>query len=144
MQANDSCNRLDEHAALIYREHRRRMAATTDRLYAGLLLVQWTVAIAAALCVAPRPDALANGFGWARANTVGGHLAVAACGGALLAIGPGLLALRRPSRAVTRHSVAVGMRLLANLLVRRTGGVWATRSATRRGGSPTSWPSRAT
>jgi hypothetical protein len=126
MQTNDSGDRHEARAAPIYREHRQRVAATTDRLYAAVLLVQWTVALAAALCFAPRPDALANGFGWARANTAAGHLAVATCVGGLLAVGPGLLALWQPGRAMTRYAISVGMMLLANLLVRLTGGQWAT------------------
>jgi PAS domain S-box-containing protein len=126
MQPNDDGKQLEARAGRIYRERRELIASTTDRLYAAMLLVQWGLTIAAAVCCAPRADALLNGFGWRTANTVPGHVAVAILIGGLLAVAPAALAVRWPSGAVTRHAVAIGMMLQANLLVRLTSGAGAS------------------
>ncbi len=90
--------------------HRR-----TDRLFAGLMVLQWLACITAALWISPRT--------WAGAWSAP-HIHVWAAlllGGAISSL-PVLLALLRPGEVLTRHVIAAAQMLTSALLIHLTGG----------------------
>jgi two-component system, sensor histidine kinase and response regulator len=102
-------------AAILFDELRLRIYKQTDRLFAGLMVVQWIGAIAAALYLSPTT--------WAGGeSSVNVHVwAAIFLGGALTAL-PLMLVLRRPGSALTRHAIAVCEMLFSALLIEITGG----------------------
>ena len=98
---------LQDHLLII---HRR-----TDRLFAGLLFVQWLACIAAALWISPRT--------WV-AEWSSTHIHVWAAlllGGAISSL-PIYLAIVRPGAVLTRHVIAIAQMLTSALLIHLTGG----------------------
>jgi signal transduction histidine kinase len=87
--------------------HRR-----TDRLFFGLLLVEWVIAVALALVVAPS----------AEAGAIPPDLPRALVGGGFINVVPLILIWHRPGWWLTRHSVAVSQLLWSGLLIQLTGG----------------------
>ncbi len=102
-------------AAILFDELRLRIFRQTDRLFAGLMVVQWIGAIVAALWLSPTT--------WSGGqSSVNIHVWVAIfLGGALTAL-PLMLVLRRPGNALTRHAIAVCEMLFSALLIDITGG----------------------
>src|SRR5215210_4761840 len=101
--------------AEIFNEHQQKICQSTDRMFALLMAVQWLAGIAAAYWITPRT--------WA-GTTSQTHLHVWAAlflGGAISSL-PIALALTRPGRTSTRHTVAVGQMLMGALLIHLTGG----------------------
>jgi len=99
----------------LFQAHRLEVVVRTDRLFAGLLAVEWIVGIAAALWISPRT--------WA-GESFSPHIHVWAAiflGGAS-ALLPIILALSRPGAPLTRHTIAVGQMLMASLAIHLTGG----------------------
>jgi PAS domain S-box-containing protein len=104
-----------DRAAVLFAEHQQRIVRRTDRLFAGLLVVEWLAGIVAALVISPRT--------WAGSLSQT-HLHVWAAlilGGAIVAF-PIYLALGRPGQPLTRHVVGVGQMLFGALLIHLTGG----------------------
>ena len=99
----------------IVREHRLSLFQATDRLFAGLMILQWLAGIGAALWLSPW-----EWSGMQRALHLNVYLAVL-LGGALAA-GPVGLALVRPGQTATRHTIAVCQVLFSALLIHLTGG----------------------
>ena len=100
---------------VLLREHREQIGRRTDRLFAGLMLLQWGAAIFAAYWLSP--------LTWA-GRTSQTHLHVWAAwllGGAITLV-PVSLALLRPGRVSTRHVVAAGQMLMSALLIDLSGG----------------------
>src|SRR5437870_2350549 len=99
--------------ALFYQEH-QIICRHTDRLFAGLMLVQWLAAIATALWISPRT--------WAgQYSQTHPHVwAALFLGGAVTSL-PVFLALTRPGSTATRHSIGVGQMLMSALLIHLTG-----------------------
>jgi signal transduction histidine kinase len=96
-------------------EHAKSICVRTDRMFAGLMVLQWLGGIAAALWIAPRT--------WSGSFSQT-HLHVWAAvllGGAISAF-PVALALKRPGWVVTRHVIAVAQALTSALLIHLTGG----------------------
>src|SRR5260221_7958534 len=102
-------------AAELFESHRRAVFCRTDRLFAGLLLLQWAGCVACALWVSP--------LAWAGLSSYHHPHVWAALllGGAVVSL-PVYLALARPGEALTRHVVAVAQMLLGALLIHLTGG----------------------
>jgi two-component system, sensor histidine kinase and response regulator len=102
-------------AAVLFGEMRIRIFKQTDRLFAGLMVLQWLGAIVAALCLSPRtwagPESYVNIHVWA-AIFLGGALTLL----------PGALVLLRPGATLTRHVIAVCEMLFSALLIAITGG----------------------
>ena len=94
---------------------RQRVYRRTDRLFAGLLVFQWLVAIVLAFWVTPLT--WAGSIGRTHPHVWGAVL----LGLAVIAL-PVALGLLRPGRAWTRHTVAVGQMLSTALLIHLTGG----------------------
>jgi diguanylate cyclase (GGDEF)-like protein/PAS domain S-box-containing protein len=102
-------------AGTLFHEHRNELLRTTDLLFAGLLAFQWLAAIVTALVVSPRT--------WAGASSqLHPHVWAATMLGGLLVSLPIGLALTRPARAATRHSIAVAQMLMGALLIHLSGG----------------------
>ena len=106
---------LSGRSEALFREHQRTIYRHTDRLFAGLMVVQWLAGIAAAYLISPAA--------WAGASSkTHPHVwAAVLLGGAISAL-PVFLALTLPGRPVTRYAVAVGQMLMGALLIHLSGG----------------------
>jgi two-component system, sensor histidine kinase and response regulator len=98
-----------------FAQHQRQIHVRTDRLFAGLLLFQWAVAIVLALWLSPRT--------WDGASSaVHPHVGAALGLGAAIVSLPVLLVFLRPGETLTRHVVAIGQMLMSGLLIHVSGG----------------------
>jgi hypothetical protein len=104
-----------DRAAELFRQHQFDICVRTDKLFAGLMLLQWIAAIAAACWISPRT--------WAGATSeVHPHVwAAVFLGGAVTAL-PVFLAMSNPGATITRFSIACGQMLMSALLIHLTGG----------------------
>jgi signal transduction histidine kinase/CheY-like chemotaxis protein len=96
-------------------EHQHDIHVRTDRLFAGLMVLQWIGAIVTALVISPRV--------WAGAQT-GIHAHVYAAvflGGIIVSLPIGLVVTLRGAK-ITRHVIAVAQMLMSALLIHLTGG----------------------
>ena len=106
---------LARRSVAIFDEHRNRIFRRTDRLFAGLLIVEWLGAIVAALVISPAT--------WAGSSSqTHPHLWAAVFLGGAIAIFPVMLAIFRPGETLTRHTIAVGQMLSSALLIHVSGG----------------------
>lgn len=101
--------------AEIFDDHQQLVHKRTDRMFAGLMLLQWAAGIVAALVISPET--------WAGSESqTHPHVwAAILLGGAISSL-PIVLALTRPGRPTTRYTVAVGQMLMGGLLIHLTGG----------------------
>lgn len=99
----------------IFDEHQQLVHKRTDRMFAGLMLLQWVAGLVAALIISPKT--------WAgsESHTHPHVWAALLLGGAISSL-PIVLALTRPGRPTTRYTVAVGQMLMGALLIHLTGG----------------------
>ncbi len=118
MQADPTTNVVDDafeaRAATLFEEQARQQYWHVDRVFAVLMLLQWTTGIALSLTVSPAlwgntPDPRLHG--WA-AVLLGG----------LLSVPPIFLALRCPGSAITRYTICVAQMLWSALLIHLTAG----------------------
>jgi PAS domain S-box-containing protein len=99
----------------LYRAHERSIFEQTDRLFAGLMVVQWLAAIGAAYWISPRT--------WAGAfSQTHLHVWAALYLGGLITLLPVTLALTRPGRPLTRYVISTCQVLMSTLLIHFTGG----------------------
>ena len=107
----DSSPRADD----LFHENRSDIYRRTDRLFAGLMVIQWIAGIAAAFLISPQT--------WAGASSET-HLHVwsAIVLGGLLALFPVYLVLTRPGATLTRHVIAISQMLTSALLIHLSGG----------------------
>ncbi len=110
-QVNFTEARADE----LYGALRDSTMRWTDRLFAGLMLVQWLACIFSATWVSPRTWI---GF----ESRVHPHLLAAVCLGGAIASLPVALACYHPGRSFTRHTMAVSQMLFGSMLIHLTGG----------------------
>lgn len=101
--------------AEIFNEHQLVVHRRTDRMFAGLMALQWLAGVAAALWVSPKAwvgtDSYTHPHVWAAVFL----------GGAISSL-PIILAVIRPGEVTTRYTVAVGQMLMGALLIHLTGG----------------------
>ena len=99
----------------LYAEYRQEIWEHIDRMFLGLLLVQWLAAIATAAWATPEP--------WHSSLLHLPPLVWKAflLGGAITAL-PILVAIRHPGSTLTRHEIAIGQGLVGALLVHLSGG----------------------
>lgn len=95
--------------------YRQRVYRRVDRLFAGLLVLEWLTGIVFALVISP--------LTWS-GSEYSTHIHVWAAlllGAAIISL-PVLLAVLRPGRVSTRHIVAIGQMLMSALFIHLTGG----------------------
>ena len=98
-----------------FQEHCQRVWRRTDRIFAGLMVLQWLVGIGISLWVTPRT--------WIGAtDTVHLHVMAAIFLGGAIAAFPILLVFLYPGRPATRHVIAIAQMLYSALLIHLTGG----------------------
>lgn len=113
MAVNDP--KTEARAAVLYDAQNDLRRSKVDRLFAGLLVVQWIASIIAAFVVSP--------YAWAgKERVLHMHVWVAILGGAGITILPVMLALLRPGTKLTRHVIAASQMLASALLIHLTGG----------------------
>ncbi|MBA3962354.1 MAG: PAS domain-containing protein [Chthoniobacterales bacterium] len=104
-----------DRARSLFRENLHAIHCRADRLFAGLMILQWIAGIAIAVWISPRT--------WIGAQSlVHWHVWAAIFLGGALASLPVYLALRQPGTVLTRHTVAVSQTLYSALLIHLTGG----------------------
>lgn len=102
-------------AQQLFREHQQLIYERTDRMFAGLMALQWLAAIAITIWISPKT--------WAGASSqIHPHVwAVLLLGGVISAF-PMVLGLTRAGATSTRYVMAVGQMLMGALLIHLTGG----------------------
>lgn len=106
---------MDARAAEIRNERIQTRRVLIDRMFCGLLVIQYVAGIIGALTVSP--------YAWeGKVHTVHLHVWVATLGGAGIIILPILLAIFRPGTSLTRHVIAASQMLSSALLIHLTGG----------------------
>ncbi len=106
---------LEDIAQLNFNADMRRLHVRIDRMFAGLLVLQWLMGIAAAMWISPTA--------WDGAESyMHPHLTMAVLGGGVLVSLPLLLAVLYPGAAVTRQVIAASQVLFSSLLIHLTGG----------------------
>ena len=100
---------------VLLRERLDTLMRRTDRLFAGLLVFQWTAGIVLACAISPQV--------WAGvASQTHQHVWLAILMGAGIIAYPLLLIAYRPGAPLTRHAVAIAQMLTSALLIHLTGG----------------------
>src|SRR6202162_1456988 len=98
-----------------FESHCQQVWQRTDRMFAGLMVLQWLAGIGVALWITP--------LTWiGAASSVHLHVLAAIFLGSAIAAFPILLVFLRPGRAITRHIIAVAQMLASALLIHLTGG----------------------
>ena len=115
MATLDRHNTDDPRAKELYEAQCIRIYRSTDRLFAGLLVTQWLLAVAAAMWVSP--------YAWEGVkSSIHPHVWLATLLGLLVIILPVVLAIARPGRVSTRHIIAIAQALMSALFIHLTGG----------------------
>jgi PAS domain S-box-containing protein len=104
-----------ERAKSLFQESQRKIYEQTDRMFAGLMVLQWLGGIAAALWISPRT--------WIGASSqIHWHVWAAIFLGVMITSLPVFLAWKQPGQLLTRHVIAVAQMLFSALLIHLTGG----------------------
>ena len=102
-------------AAELFASYQNDVYRQTDRLFAGLMGLQWIGGIVFALWVSP--------LAWSGTTSrTHPHLWAAVVLGGLISLFPALLALVRPGRPSTRYTISAAQMLMGALLIHLTGG----------------------
>src|SRR5688572_19675247 len=106
---------MSSRANELFAAHELAIYKRTDRMFAGLMAVQYIVGIITALVISPKA--------WVGSqSSVHIHVWAAVIVGALIQGFPIYLAIRRPGEVLTRHVIAVAQMLESALLIHLTGG----------------------
>jgi len=106
---------LDRLTAEHFERHCQQVWQRTDRMFAGLMVLQWLAGIGVALWITP--------LTWIGAtSSIHLHVLAAIILGGAIAAFPILLVFSRPGQSITRHSIAVAQMLVSALLIHLTGG----------------------
>jgi two-component system sensor histidine kinase/response regulator len=104
-----------ERAAGLFSAAMHRIYVDCDRIFAGLMLLQWLAGIVIALVVSP--------YTWiGEQSRIHEHVIATVFLGAAISSLPLLLVWRCPGQAITRHVVAAAQMLWSALLIHLTGG----------------------
>ncbi|MGV3661923.1 MAG: PAS domain S-box protein [Prosthecobacter sp.] len=99
----------------LFRMHQREIWVRTDRMFAGLMALQWLAGIFFALVISPQT--------WTGSQSqINPHVWAAVFLGGIIASVPIFLAMRRPGTVLTRHTIAVGQMLTSALFIHLLGG----------------------
>ncbi len=102
-------------ADALFRAQEEAVHRNTDRLFGGLLVMEWLAGIAVALLVSP--------LSWSgTVSEIHIHVWTAVLLGATIVFWPIYLAINHPGKTITRHVIAVGQMLYSALLIHLTGG----------------------
>ena len=106
---------VSRRAAELFAAHKHDIHTRTDRLFAGLMALQWVGGILFAVWISP--------LAWS-GTTSSTHLHVwaAVVLGGLISLFPALLGLLRPGLPSTRYTIATAQMLMGALLIHLTGG----------------------
>ena len=105
----------ERRAAELFAHYRQDIYTRTDRLFAGLMVLQWIAGIVFAVWVSP--------LAWSGATSrTHLHVWAAVILGGLIALFPAALALVRPGVPATRYTIAAAQMLMGALLIHLTGG----------------------
>ena len=102
-------------AAELFAASKHDIHARTDRLFAGLMVLQWIGGIVFALWISP----LAWSGSTSRTHI---HVWAAVFLGGLISLFPAFLGLLRPGQPFTRYTIATAQMLMGALLIHLTGG----------------------
>ncbi len=106
---------IESRAQTLLGEHRARILNGTDRLFAMLLIGQWTVALAAAMWLSP--------FTWAGATPhINVHVWQTLFMGGIVTAVPLILIRMMPGSRLTRHVIAASQMMMSGLLIQISGG----------------------
>ncbi len=106
---------ISQRADHLFHENRIDLYQRTDRLFAGLMIVQWLACICTAVWLSPRT--------WIGAySETHLHVWAAVFPGGLIALFPVYLAWKRPGSTLTRQVIAVSQMLMSSLLIHLSGG----------------------
>ena len=106
---------LRPRARRLFTEHQQSICKRTDRMFAGLMAIQWVAGIAAALWLSPRT--------WSGPySQTHLHVWAAIFLGGAISLFPVALALLRPGEPSTRYVIATAQMLMSSLLIHLTGG----------------------
>src|SRR5260221_1575544 len=115
LKDTNGSNPWQERADQLLVEHRSAVYRQTDRLFAGLMGVQWIAGLLAAFYLSPRT--------WVgRESALHIHVYLALFLGGVLAAWPIVLAWKQPGTVLTRPSVGVCQALTSALLIHLSGG----------------------
>ncbi len=107
--------KVDQLSEDLFTTHQRSIFRHTDRMFAGLMAVQFLGGVAAALWFSPRT--------WAgEYSSIHNNVWAAIFLGGLLSIFPIFLALKFPGEKSTRYVIAVCQMMMSSLLIHITGG----------------------
>lgn len=99
----------------LFLDHQQAIYQRTDRMFAGLMVIQWLAGIAAALWISPKT--------WAGPySQTHIHVWAAIFLGGAISLFPIALALLHPGAASTRYVIATAQMLMSSLLIHLTGG----------------------
>jgi signal transduction histidine kinase len=102
-------------AGVLFAEYQREIYKRTDRLFAGLMGLQWIAGIVFAVWVSP--------LAWSGpVSRIHLHVWAAIILGGLVSLFPALLGLLRPGYSSTRYTIGVAQMLMGALLIHLTGG----------------------
>src|ERR1700733_13663408 len=107
--------KLAQLTAAHFKHHCQQVWQRTDRMFAGLMALQWLAGIGVAIWITP--------LTWiGAASSIHLHVLAAIFLGGTIAAFPILLVALRPGEAITRHVIAVAQMLASALLIHLTGG----------------------
>src|ERR1700733_11823352 len=107
--------KLAQLTAAHFKHHCQQVWQRTDRMFAGLMALQWLAGIGVALWITP--------LTWIGAtSSLHLHVLAAIFLGGTIAAFPILLVFLPPGQAITRHVIAVAQMLASALLIHLTGG----------------------
>jgi PAS domain S-box-containing protein len=110
---SDQC--LESRAAALFHEHQQAIYYRTDRMFVGLLCLQWLIGIVFALWIAPRAW-------YGTVSYIHLHVWAALFLGGGISLLPIVLGLMRPGATATRYTIATAQMLTSGLLIHLTGG----------------------
>ncbi len=106
---------ISQRADDLFHENRSNIFRRTDRLFAGLMVIQWIAGIFAAVWISP--------YTWAGADSETHlHVWAAILLGGLITFFPVCLVIARPGSMLTRHVIAISQMLTSALFIHLSGG----------------------
>jgi two-component system sensor histidine kinase/response regulator len=102
-------------AEFLFQDARQATYGRIDRLFAGLMAVQWVAGVLTALLVSPKA--------WEGSEShTHIHVWAALILGGIITVLPVSLALLKPGEAITRHTIAATQMMMSGLLIHLSGG----------------------